>query len=239
MAVDDVYLCEIFFTHQKNPNLWSAFFEVTTSAEPATLDVIELNTAFFGSFPTAVKTWSDDTVIFHCTKTSLVRRGDLSDTSIPLPSLSTLADAQGLRVSTEALPGQCSMVVQTLVSTEEVKPRTRGRDFITGLVEGDQSDGLWSQTAADLVLNEYNTVMLGTVDGVGTGRYLYGNWSRTQHAENINKDFVGNGGIVPDPDTFGDPAFNAVTAVRAQQLVRTQRLRQPEDPCLELLEDET
>ncbi len=239
MAIDDIIKADVFFTHQKNPNQYCYNFETTVSSEPATQDLEEFATVFVAIIMPGIKAWSDESVIFNCVKTSLVVRGDPDDDSVPLPVIKNLGDAAGTRMTLDALPGQCSAVVQTLKSIDEVKPRTRGRDFITGLVETDQTDGLWTQATADLVLNRYDTVIIGTLAGVGAGRYLYGNFSPTQQAENVNKDFVSNGGLVPDPETFGDAPFSEVTLSRMQQLVRTQRLRQPEDPCLELLVDET
>ncbi len=239
MTLADVYKVDVHFTLQRNPNVYCFAYLTTATSEPGTLDIQELAAGFSPKVTDAIKVWSDDSVVFNCYVVSLLKRGQPGDESIPLKVVTTLMDTFGDRTLLDALPGQCSAVVQTLPSEDSTAARRRGRDFITGLTEVDQTDGKWLQATANLVLNQYIANILTDVVGAGTGVYNYGNWSPTQHAENIDPQFVSNGGAVPDPPTFGNNPFNEVTEVRMVETVRTQRQRQPEDVCAILLEDAT
>ncbi len=234
MAVGDVLKLDVFFTLQKNPNSYCYNFEVTGIADPSVGDQFDLAKAFDDTFIPGMRNWSDETVIFHCLQVTTVFKADLSVPSV-LPTIRDLSDLAGTRTMAVALPGQCSAVVQTFDTPENVTPRTRGRDFITGLVETDQVDGDWTQATATLILGAYEMSLLPTLQGDANGSFEYVNFSRTQQAENIDPQFVSNGGVVPDPPTFGNSPIGAVNNVRLVGLVRTQRQRQAEDVCAVLL----
>ncbi len=239
MALDDVLKVDVHFTLQGNPNVYCFNYVVSISSGIPGQDEVDLNAVFNTDIIPGIRLWSDETVVFHCLVTSLVKRGDPDDDTVFAPKVFDLANVLGLRSVQEALPGQCSAVVQTFKSLEDAGPRLRGRDFITGLVEADQADGEWSQATADLVLNVYETAIIGDLAGGAGATYTYGNYSATQEAENNDPQFVSNGGAVPDPPTFGNNPFNDVTIVRMVESVRTQRRRQHEDACAILLLNET
>ncbi len=223
MAVGDVLQIDLNWTMQKNPNTYSYHYIVTV--DPSTAEPVDDLLAVFSSavMPNLANTF-DDSAMLDCLVASVIE----GEKVIPRVDL---IGAAGGRAPGLALPGQCSMLVQILPDVGEPTPRRRGRDFISALQEADQLDGDWTQAAADLVLSIYNTELAATLVGAGGGNYEYGVYSFTQFKENNNPIYVSNGGSTPDPPTFGDDTFSEAGQFRALPQVRTQRRRQPEDPC--------
>lgn len=224
MAVDDILQLEEHFTHQGNPNqftwAWKVVATDTVDTDPQTL----LQEWAVTEHDLLRAIFNDDT-LFDCT---VVRK---IHPTIQLPAEELTNDVGTRPVVDADLPGQCCMVIQMNDDTGEPTPRRRGRDFVTGRDGIDHADGVWNQAAADLVLGFYSTALGTTIDSGNGGSYQFGIWSVRQLTENENPIFVSNGGATPDPPTFGNDPFTAITVFRARSVVRTQRRRQPERPC--------
>ncbi len=222
MAVDDILKLDVNFELQKNPNTYDFVYRVEVAGGTDAADALALAT-FFNTTPmTNILPIQTDAINFTCL---VVTRIDPS----PLVPQKVLTGVAGTKV-TDSLPGQCSMVLQLHKDESNDSARQRGRDFWSGFVEGDQDTGVWTNAAMDTIQNWYQTEILGTISQ-GGATFRFGVWSRTQKKENDDPQFVSNGGAVPDPPTFGTDPFTVVTYICSRTQVRTQRRRQPEDPC--------
>jgi len=231
MAVDEVFKLTMHSTFQDNKNMWCAFYKETNA--PSTQSTpVALSAAFEAQVDTEILPIKPTGWHMDCITVEGVEFFQ------PYMPFVAPTDYTGTLAGGE-LPGQCSAIVETLPDDVTAKVRQRGRDFWTGLVEGgDQVDGVMQQAAANRILNFYIVQILPDLTGNG-GIWEYGNYSYRQRKENLDPQFVSNGGSVPDPPTFGDPPFTQVTFVRMNALVRTQRRREPIDPCAIPLVDAT
>ncbi len=230
MAVGDVYSADIHMTYQQNPNVYCFNYEVTTQANEDAI-VSDLLTFAENTIQADLLPLHVTGALFPCVTVKQIWPNS------SLPAIAATPATPGTRTTTTSLPGQCSNVWQVYSNTGNPTGRNRGRDF------------LYAQDCADLTIggDKYDAGYLAAVaavyDGItnvvapGSGNVF--DWvvfSRTQAMENIDPQYVGNGGAVPNPPTFGDDASNVVILVRSDGLVRTQRRRQPEDPCAEWTE---
>jgi len=233
MAVDDVYSVDIHMTYQQNPNIMCFNYRVKVETDP-TIVISDLITQGDTTIKAALLPLHVTTVLFPCVTVRQIWPNN------SLPEIKATAAIVGTRTPTTALPGQCSNVWTLFSDKLNPTARNRGRDFWFG------------QDCADLVANgaNYDQAWLDAVaafyvaldqDFSGAGGANDFEWcifSRTQAVENVDPQFVSNGGAVPDPPTFGNEPAPTVIFVRSDGLVRTQRRRQPEDPCAEFTEDD-
>lgn len=126
------------------------------------------------------------------------------------------------------------MVAQLLGDEVDPTGRNRGRDFWYGQVLEDfvTTGFQWAQSYIDEICVAYQTLTSSNTAANGN-EWDWGVFSRTQAEENIDPQFVSNGGSVPDPPTFGDAIFYQVQKIRLNPMIRTQRRRQSIDPCKE------
>lgn len=224
MAQNDIYRVDVHSTLQKNPNVNCFFYQETDEVTPGGNPTKILLDEFVATNLPDMLELFDETMIVDCTTCQLHHptKGFPQLTEGPLP---------GLKMMAVALPGQCSMVAQTLSNLDDITARNRGRDFHTGFVETEQVDGTWTVAAVALVGAFYVSEMMVPLMA-GGGTFVYGNFSATQAAENINPLFLGDPPAQTPPPTFGDPPFQIVSQVQITTKVRTQRRRQPLDPCI-------
>lgn len=127
-------------------------------------------------------------------------------------------------VSPGPLPGQCSMCVQTLTTDFPPNPSNRGRDFWYGFVEGAQVNGGWLDATWQLLEAHLHATLFGgfvTPDG---GGYHWVNWSGKVSAQRC--------ALPPGTDPFtAIDSWSNIQTLRCLKHVRTQRRRQPENPC--------
>ncbi len=226
MAINDVYQGILEAVYQDNPNQFQMHFQTTTSigsvTEPDDIAEFMELTVLPELVPLAVaaKVWRCSTAREIWPSTSLEKVRPFSPV-IP-----------GTRMLTSACPGQLSAVAQLVTVQIDSNSRTRGRDFhyAQDVVDLDVSGVSWDLTYLTEIRDAYVTIG-SSFTGTAGNVFDIGVFSRVQALENINPDFVGNGGLIPDPPLFGQPFFRQITGVRTNPLVRTQRRRQPEDPC--------
>ncbi len=207
MATGDVYQGEQHFTLQSNPNTYCFFYQITTEVNEsvASRDVaVHMKDVVFP----LIQALTVDTAIFHCVtgkevwpKTSIV---EVQET----PGIG--GQDKGLA---QILPGQCNMVAQLYGDQANPTASNKGRDFWTGWISDDQEDGKFESSATGVIQTFYET---------------------------LPKSFTSTNGNVFDWGVFSMklakqsppvPFFFTVKLIRINKLVRTQRRRQPEDPC--------
>jgi len=214
MAVTDVYKSNIFFDLQGQPdNILTYYFrqsgDVTSGfVEDSIIDGIETDLL------PALAVVLNEELVFGCIEVAKLFDGAGNVVMPSIPRHKTI-DIEGAISLTESLPGQCSLVVQTLPGLDDTNPRHRGRDFYTGFSEGDQADGVWLEATANALVAALQSALSPVLQGSADGEYQWVNWSPTIAAEAAPA-------IRPD---------SVITHVRPLRLVRTQRRRQPENPC--------
>lgn len=213
MAVGDIYLSTIEFTYQNNPNAYHFHLKVTTEGDP---DNTGTHVAQFGQARTiAYQALHNTFVDFQCA----TARQIWPNKSVPEVVITNLS---GNRTTTGpiTLPGQCSCVVTLYGDPVDPTKHNRGRDFWTGQLAQDQELGLWDHPAAYLqeVCDWY--AAMGNTYTNGGNVFDIGIFSPTEAKRSL--------GPPPDPTVV---FFWKLQKIRAKQLVRTQRRRQPEDPC--------
>ena len=139
-----------------------------------------------------------------------------------IPLIAPVTTPAGSRTPADNLPGQCSLVATLFGNTSDPNGKNRGRDFWAGGQEGDQANGVWGTGGgvfAEIIKDYYEarTVLVSPVSG---NVFSWGTFSAKAVAD-------------ADPIHFWQ-----MELVRLRLLVRTQRRRQPTDPCETFLEAE-
>lgn len=208
MAVGDIYMTALHFTYQKNVNLMCNYFQV--DEEPSSDDVeTDLATFVQDDWDDELRSIFDDKFVVDCSEVRQVHPNN----SIPL--VTAVLNPTGSRTPGDGLPGQCSLVATLFGNKTDPNAKNRGRDFWTAGQEGDQANGKWRTVPGEflnLVELYYGarTVLVSPPSG---NVFSWGNFSRKAVA-------------VADPIHFWQ-----MELVRIRHLVRTQRRRQPSDPC--------
>lgn len=235
MPVGDIYVGAVESTYQNNANTLLVCMEMT--------DIVDEL-----SIPNDMTLWLRDVVVplilplinpgvvCRCVTAQQVWTIDPDpgpQTSLKFVELVIIGTGTRTPSAGNFAPGQCSLVIQQVTDQGDPNDRNRGRDFWYGMNCEDLTIGgdTWDLAYMTAVRTLYSTITSHITGSLGN-QWDIGIFSRTQAMENINPDFVSNGGTEPDPPTFGGPIFNILTLVRSNPLVRTQRRRQPLDPCL-------
>ncbi len=215
MALDDIYLVTNEFEYQGNPNTYSWYLKVVLEGNP---DGIPADALAFGvARETAWLALHNPSVNFNC----VTARQVYPDTSLPQLEITGNSGNRSCTPVLGHLPGQCSCVVTQYGDITNPDKNNRGRDFITGQCCDDQIDG------------EYDS---------GIGSYLESLCAMyatmTNHYVNGANEFdigVYSPSRAKPPGWPGNPSlppfFWTLQHVRGRSLVRTQRRRQPLDPC--------
>lgn len=208
MPVGDIHLTALHFTLQGNANMFCNYFQ--TDEEPDAAAVIsDLSTYIVDDWENDMRSIMDDTFVVDCVEVRQVHPNN------SIPNIEAVSNPAGSRTAAEAYPGQCSLVATLFGDKDNPDGNNRGRDFWTGAQEGDQGDGAWKTTTGKflfLVTAYYDnrTVLVEPASG---NVFSWGTFSRKRAA-------------VPSV-----PFFYQMELVRLRHLVRTQRRRQPTDPC--------
>ncbi len=227
MPVDDIYSVDIHSRYQNNDNIYCYVYQLDTISDASKIvtdllaqgeDVIALRL-----LPLHVSS-----VIFRCVDVHQIHP------NAGLPEIVDLVSDAGTRTVTQALPGQLSAVSTIYGNKTDPTQRNRGRDYFYGADAADleTSGDKWDSGYLADICTFYQFLDDGFTSTAGNA-FSLGVFSRKQALENIDPQFVSNGGAVPDPPTFGDDPFNKVELYRMKGLIRTQRRRQPEDLCEE------
>lgn len=227
MPVNDIYSVDIHSRYQNNDNIYCYVYQLDTISDASKIvtDLLEQGelTITPGLLPLHIST-----VIFRCVDVHQIHP------NAGLPEIVDLVSDAGTRTLTQALPGQLSAVSSIYGNTTDPTQRNRGRDYFYGqdAADLDAGGGKWDAAYLANICTFYQLLNAGFTSAAGNA-FSLGVFSRKQATENIDPQFVSNGGAVPDPPTFGDDVFNTVQMYRMKGLIRTQRRRQPEDLCEE------
>ncbi len=208
MAVGDIYMTALHFTYQKNANLFCNYFEV--DEEPSSDDVqTDLATWLQDDWDDNMISIFDDTFVVDCSEVRQVHPNN----SIPL--ITAVTTPAGTRTPADNLPGQCSLVATLFGNKTDPNGKNRGRDFWTGGQEGDQVAGEWTDSAGLFLrlISTYYTARTVLVSPPSGNVFSWGTFSKkaVENEEAVH--------------------FWQMELVRLRHLVRTQRRRQPSDPC--------
>lgn len=219
MPIGDIYTVSTFFDFQGQTNnvyLWHMF---TNDDADTSTNEHALNEYFEDTVLPAFVVGLDENFIFKCIDTKLVIDESVKD---PVTSISQqiAVNLAGSVTTAEALPGQCSMVIQTIDELSNGDPSSRGRDFYTGFVEGDQADGVWIDATLAARTGILNTVLKPSSILKNGGQWFWVNLSPKRIAARKA------GGGPPFVKVFADIEF-----LRPLKAVRTQRRRQFLNPC--------
>lgn len=235
MPAGDIYMGTIWTRYQENDNAHIWCIEVTgesiQSQTPA-----DINAWLTDPVVPGLKALQNAGVKYRCCSTQQVwSNGGTPAPATSIPNVSLLNDEPGARTCiTGQAPGQLSAVAQIITDQDNPTGRNRGRDFWWGMCVGDLSTTLgeeWDASFLMEIMTFYNT-LTSSFTGTGGNTFRWGVFSRVQAAENSFPDLVGEDGIAnSDRPTFGNDFFNVATLIRMNPMVRTQRRRQPLDPC--------
>lgn len=217
MSVEDIYACDIHFRHQENDNLYCFIFQIQSEANEA---VASRDVAVHG----LNKVWPALRPIITTEAVGLCAVGREIWPATSIPEIQRI-DENGSReigLST-ALPGQNSMVAQLFGDAGNPNRFNRGRDFLAAWNCQDQTRGMFDSDP----LSDAQTFYEGdwkTFTATSGNQFRWGTFSLTQAKKTVPQ----NGNPPVDPDAV---FFWPIELVRLNPLVRTQRRRQPEDPC--------
>lgn len=212
MATGDVYQVEIWNTLQGDTNnIWT--FHVIEDGAPAGTVEDDLNDHFSDHVVDNLLSFLADVFTFTCIDTKKIYDALSNSKLTSVPRQLSLTGKVGTDVN-DSLPGQCSLVMQEIGDLDTASPTSRGRLFINGASELSQADGEWDQTWAQGVIGVFNTNLLGGFTGDDGGTYRWGVVSQKILDQT-------------PPGTF----FTEIEQLRGLKQVRTQRRRQPLDPC--------
>lgn len=219
MAINDVYVGDIHMRLQDNPNLYCFFYQITVendetaAARDVAVHLKDVVAPLLIAFHTPA-------VIFRCSTgrevwpaSSIVEVQDIND----LPG----DDTPNLDHTT--LPGQVSLLAHLYGNAADPNKSNRGRDFLHGFSTQDCDNGIWQTSILSSVQNFYE-VLPKTFTSVNQNTFAWGHFSLTQAAKTVGQN--GN----PPVDPLAKFFWN-IELIRLHNLARTQRRRQPEDPC--------
>ena len=215
MAVGDIYTVANEFIYQGNANAYIWNLRSTAEISPASVNQALL---FFGTArQTAWLPLHNPSVEFRCVTARKIFPG----TSLPQV---TSSPASGNRICSpvlDHLPGQCSCVVTEYGDITAPDANNRGRMFVTGQCCVDQLNGVFDPEPGGYVEDLCQLfITMGNVFVSGGNTFDIGIFSPHRAGIRTGPD------VPPTP-----PYFWPLEHVRARSLVRTQRRRQPVDPC--------
>jgi hypothetical protein len=218
MAVGDIYQVVNEFTYQGNANNYIWNLRVTSEvSQPTTL--IDL-LAFGAVRQTAWLPLHNPSVEFRCVSVRQVHPTN----SLPRINANSEFGNRSCVPSLAHLPGQCSCVVTLYGDAADPNANNRGRDFVTGQCCADHLNGVFL-TGASSYVEELCALYqgMGNTYSGGDASFEIGVYSPSR----------------AKPPGYPDvpslvPFFYTLQLVRVRSLVRTQRRRQPVDPCEEV-----
>lgn len=217
MPVNDIWVAETHLTVQKNPNVHCNYYRLineqdeNAGKELLAFEVQKQQDTFYELI-------TDEGVI-DCVKVREV-----------FPTTSVF-DSQGLQApgerdttSAKTLPGQCSAVATLYGDEQNPNQFNRGRDFWHGALDADQDNGKWDLTGYMVDVRAYYQNAMQQFSTADGNDWEWGHFSRTkakEHEESIGQE----------PPGPAIEHFWMFDRVDVKQLVRTQRRRQPLEPC--------
>lgn len=220
MPAGDVYKIDTYFDFQgQTNNVYQWYADVITDATGGVDNETALMNYFEVTVMPALIVGLVDTFIFKCVDVKQVLKGEDNELVNFLNRQRTVSIA-GDESVIPGLPGQSSLVVQTLEDDSDVDPSRRGRDFFSGFPEQDQLDGEWTTVTIDRVVAQLKGTLNATMFASNGGDYGWVNWSPKLAKERKAQTMA----------PFTRPAV-PIFFLRPLKKVRTQRRRQALNPC--------
>lgn len=219
MPPGDVYQTTTFFDFQGNlNNVYIWYFQIVNDATSGTNEAAMIE-FFEDDMLPALVIGLDETLVFTCIEAKRIL-DQLVKEKISSIGEQKAVSLPGSVMSVEALPGQCSLVIQTIKDLSDASTATRGRDFFTGFPEGDQADGVWLDATQDRVTGQLNTKF---TQGAIVKNGMTALW------ENLSGKLYAARKVYPGP--VYPEITNQIVFLRPLNHVRTQRRRQSLNPC--------
>lgn len=215
MPVGDIYVVSNEFEYQDNANAYSFYLRVTAEANP---NLVGSQLLDFGvARQTAWLPLHQVLVTFRC----VTARQVYPTNSLPQLRITDVTGSRSCFPSLAGLPGQCCAVATLYGDIANPTANNRGRDFITGMCCSDQINGVIDVDGGgyggDLCLMY---VTMSSSYTAGGNEYEIGIYSPTRAKPPMWP-------VTPSVVPF----FWRLQHVRVRSLIRTQRRRQPQDPC--------
>lgn len=218
MAVGDIYVVANEFEYQGNPNAYAWHLQVRVEGTP---DKIAADALAFGvARQTAWLPLHNPSVNFRC----VTARQVYPDFSLPKLQITTASGNRTCTPSLAHLPGQCSCVVTLYGDINNPTSFNRGRDFVTGQCCDDQLNGVLTSGPVSYLQE------LCDMYAAMTNVYVNGGNEFDIGVYSPSRAKPPTWPIVPSIPPF----FWKLEHVRGRSLMRTQRRRQPLDPCEEV-----
>ena len=224
MAAGDVYRLNLFGTSLSQQVMNTLTVQTLPATDPDTTAQLALANAW----KNALQPWQHNTTFW--TRWELKQLWG-AGMSIDAPNCRRLggnayaglfsAPLQGAMALNQPLPPQCSLV--TTWQSGTIGRRKRGRAYVFGLGEQDQSGGLWDSAFLGNIGGSVNTFFNIYKSGGTSPAYQLGVWSE-RTASGCVPNPSGHGHLqvdTPHPDT----AFTPVTNYQIRGTVYTQRRR--------------
>lgn len=214
MPAGDIWTAGIEFEYQNNPNTYNWYLRLTQETNPQNVgeDVIEFGKQVLDG----LKPLHSVFVNFRCVTARQVHP------TKSVPEIDVVNDLGNRDCTTcGVLPGQCCIVATLWGDPAAPNKNNRGRDFFTGMCAADQTNGKFDTGVATLVQDYCDLYQATGNNFVGAfgNNFEIGVFSPTKAKEDL-----------ADPDNEIEH-FWQLQKVRVKSLVRTQRRRQPTDPC--------
>lgn len=214
MPVGDVWEARIEMVQQNNPNSYGWYLQVVQEPAPQDTgkDVIEFAKARKAALLGLHSIFTE----FQCVTARQIH---------PTKSVPEIDVEQGLGnrdcATCGVLPGQCCVVATLWGDPAAPTKNNRGRDFFTGMCAADQTNGVFDSGPVS-ILQEYCD-MYQAMGNDFTGAF------GTNFAIGIFSPTLAKADLADPQNEIQH--FWQLQKVRVKSLVRTQRRRQPLDPC--------
>ncbi len=220
MPSGDVYKIDTFFDFQgQTNNVYQWYADVINDATGGVDNETALMNYFETTVMPALVVGLAETFEYKCVDVKQILKG-VDNELVNFLNRQRTVSIKGDETVIPGLPGQCSLVVQTLEDDSDVEPSRRGRDFFSGFPEQDQTDGEWTTGTIDRVVGQLKAVLNTTAFTSNGGDYGWLNWSPKLEAKRKTET------VAP----FTRPAV-PIFFLRPLKKVRTQRRRQALNPC--------
>ncbi len=216
MAVGDIWQVNNEFEYQDNANIYSWYLRVETEGDAAAVPADML--AFGVDRQVELVLLHNPFVNFRCT----TARQIYPDNGLPQMEITGEVGSRLCTPVGDVLPGQCCCVITLYGDIANPDANNRGRDFFTGMCCSDQVNGTLDHGAPATYLQDVCDMYQRMTHTwtVGGNSYTIGVYSPSKAKP---AGWPGNPSI--------PPFFWPLEHVRARSLIRTQRRRQPLDPC--------
>jgi len=214
MPVNDLYKTDVWNEFQGDvDNQWTFISKVITDAPGVLGNEEDLNSHFAATVDLLLIQMAL-TFEFTCIDTKKIYVATTNKKTPGIPHQLGLTGKAGTSMG-GALPSQCQFCVQELSDIDDGNPSKRGRSFYNGFNVDDQTDGDWDSIPVTVFAAVLVTQLMGGFTGPNGGDYTW----------------VGISSKAFDLDPIPAGFTFDINILRGLKQVRTQRKRQPLNPC--------